>query len=60
MAGLGETLQLMQHDHEAEMQIGAGRIDAELDAQRPAQREAAREIGDGFDVLEAVEQRRAR
>ena len=35
MAGLGETLKRMQHDHEAEMQVGARRIDAEFHVQRP-------------------------
>ena len=56
MAGLGKTLQRMQHDHEAQMQVGTRGIDPELNAQRPPQTQPLLEIRDGFDVLESLEQ----
>ena len=56
MTRVGKTLQFVQHDHEAQVQVGAGRIDAELDAERTPELEARAKIVNGFDVFEAVEQ----
>ncbi len=36
-----ELAQLLQHDREAEVDVGRGRVDPELDAQRPAERQLA-------------------
>ena len=35
MAGLLELAQLLEHDRVAEVDVGRGRVDAELDPQRP-------------------------
>ena len=50
VAGVLELAQLAEHDAVAEVQIGAGGIDAELDAQRPAQRQLALELAVGKRV----------
>ncbi len=56
MSGLGKTLQLVQHDHEAEMQVGARRIDPQLHAQRTPGFQPFVKVGRRLDVIEAVQQ----
>ena len=45
VAGVLELAQLLQHDHVAEVDVGRGRVDAELHPQRPAPRAARRSEG---------------
>ena len=45
-----ELAQLAQHDREAEVDVGRGRVDAELDPQRAAGAELAPEVGLGDEV----------
>ncbi len=52
----GKALQLVQHDHEAQVQIGAGRIDAEFDVERTPQLQACAKVIGSFDVVESIEQ----
>jgi hypothetical protein len=50
VAGGLELPQLLEHDHVAEVDVGGGRVDAELDAQRPARGEALLEHPGGQHV----------
>ena len=50
-----KALKLVQHDHEAEVQIGARRIDSELNVERTAELQTRFELGGRFDVVESVE-----
>ena len=50
VAELLELAQLAQHDREPEVDVGRGRVDAELDPQRTAGAELAPEVGLGDEV----------
>ncbi len=56
MAGLREALQLVQHHHEPQVQVGARRIDAQLHAQRTPGFEPIVKVGRGLHVIETVQQ----
>ena len=51
-----ESIELVQHHHETKMQVWTRRIDPEFDAQRTPRLQSLSKIGDGFDVIETVEQ----
>ena len=50
VAELLELAELAQHDREAEVDVGGGRVDAELGPQRAAGRELAAQIGLGDEI----------
>ena len=50
MAELLELAQLAQHDREAEVDVGGGRVDPELDPERATGPELAAEVGLGDEV----------
>jgi hypothetical protein len=56
MAGAREAVELVEHDHESQVQVGTRRIDAEFDAQRSAGSQPLLEVHNGLDVIETVEQ----
>ena len=60
MAGVLELAQLLQHDRVAEVEVGRGRVQAELDAQRAAAREALLERARGQAVDRVARQVRRR